>query len=347
MTSESLASKSVAVYGAPGHTGRFVVKELTRRGLRPVAVGRDEAKLAVAGLDDDVETRVAAIDDPESLDRALVDVAAIINCAGPFLDTAESVAAAALRRGIHYLDVTAEQASAQATFARFDEAARETGTVVIPAMGFYGGLADLLVTAIAAGLEALDDVRIVVALDSWHPTLGTRITGYRNTARRMIVADGQLCPVPEPPSELALELPEPFGRQELVEVPLTEVVLITHHLQVGQLHSYLNQPPLRDLHNPATPPPRVDESGRSPQLFLLEARVRCDGAVRQGVIRGQDIYAVTAPLVCEAAERILNGSVKRTGAVAPGEAFDAHQFLEALSPQELAIEIASEEWAIR
>ena len=50
MTSESLPTKSVAIYGAAGHTGHFVVAELTRRGLVPVAVGRDEAKLAVAGL---------------------------------------------------------------------------------------------------------------------------------------------------------------------------------------------------------------------------------------------------------------------------------------------------------
>jgi uncharacterized protein YbjT (DUF2867 family) len=315
------------------------VAELARRGLVPVAVGRDEAKLAVAGFGADVETRVASIDDPESLDPGLADAAAVINCAGPFLDTAGPVAAAALRRGIHYLDVTAEQASAQATFARFDKAARASGVLVIPAMGFYGGLGDLLVTAAAAGWKRVDDVRVVVALDSWHPTLGTRITGYRNTARRLIVADGQLLPVPEPPADLVVELPEPFGRQEIVEVPLSEVVTITRHLRVGQLHSYLNQAPLRDLHDPTTPPPRIDESGRSTQMFLVDVRLRRDAEVRYGIVRGQDIYAVTAPLVCEATERILNGSAKRTGAVAPGEAFDAQQFLAALSPHELTIEM--------
>jgi uncharacterized protein YbjT (DUF2867 family) len=116
------------VYGATGHTGRFVVAELERRGLVPVAVARDEAKLAVAGYGARrVETRAASIDDPGSLDRVFADVAAIVNCAGPFIDTAEAVAAAALRLGIHYLDVTAEQPSARATFERFDGAARESG----------------------------------------------------------------------------------------------------------------------------------------------------------------------------------------------------------------------------
>src|SRR5262249_4046924 len=164
-----------------------------------------------------------------------------------------------------------------------------------PRLGFYGGLADLLVTAAAADWERVDDVRVVVALDSWQPTLGTRRSGDRNTARRLIVADGRPRPVPEPPSELVLELPEPFGRQDLVEVPLSEVVTITRHLRVGALHSYLNQTPHRDLHDPTTPPPRIDESGRSPQLFLLEVRLRHDTEERRGIIRGRDIYAVTAP----------------------------------------------------
>jgi hypothetical protein len=209
----------------------------------------------------------------------------------------------------------------------------------MPAMGFYGGFADLLVTAATAAWESVDEVRIVVALDSWQPTLGTRITGHRNTARRLIVADGELRPISEPPRELLLELPEPFGRQQVVEVPLSEVVTITRHLRVGQLTSYINQLPLRDLQDPATPPPRIDESGRSTQVFLLEARVRRDTEVRHGVVRGRDIYAVTAPLVCEAVERILDGSAARSGAVAPGEAFDADEFLAALSPHELTLEI--------
>nr|BFE78905.1 hypothetical protein GCM10020093_015060 [Planobispora longispora] len=39
------AAETVAVYGATGHTGRFVVAELLRRGFVPVLVGRDAARL--------------------------------------------------------------------------------------------------------------------------------------------------------------------------------------------------------------------------------------------------------------------------------------------------------------
>jgi hypothetical protein len=56
--------------------------------------------------------------------------------------------------------------------------------------------------------------------------------------------------------------------------------------------------------------------------------------------RGVDIYAVTAALVCEAVDRILGGAVGQGGAFAPGELFDADDFLRALSPQELTFEPA-------
>jgi len=46
----------------------------------------------------------------------------------------------------------------------------------------------------------------------------------------------------------------------------------------------------------------------------------------------KDIYAVTAPLVVEAAQRLLSGQARKAdGALAPGELFDARAFLSALS----------------
>ena len=46
----------------------------------------------------------------------------------------------------------------------------------------------------------------------------------------------------------------------------------------------------------------------------------------------RNIYAITAPIVVEAAERILDGRFKATGVVAAGEVFDAQNFLRSLRP---------------
>jgi len=144
---QSNAKPTVAVFGAAGHTGRFVVTELLRRGIVPIAIARNLAALTSANFGDvEVTRRRASVDDVDALDRALDGARAVINCAGPFLETSDAVAAGALRSGIHYLDVTAEQPSVRATLDKYDMPAREAGIVVVPGMGFYGGFADLLVT---------------------------------------------------------------------------------------------------------------------------------------------------------------------------------------------------------
>ncbi len=337
----SVSSPSVAVFGAAGHTGRFVVTELLHRGITPIAIGRDAARLAAANwCEHEVICRLASLDDAVALDQALDGARAVINCAGPFLETADAVVAAALRAGIHYLDVTAEQASAHATLDKYDAAARHAGVAVIPAMGFYGGFADLLVTAVLGDWKHADTIEIMIGLDSWHPTRGTRITGARNTAQRVVVTNGRLAAVTSPPAERYWEFGDPLGRQAMVEVPLSEIILIERHVTTAELHNWLSRIALDDIHNPATPPPEAaDESGRSPQRFIVDVVVRRAGEEKRITARGRDIYAFSAPLVCEACMRLLESRFNNPGAQPPGAILDAKRVLSALVPDYLTVEM--------
>lgn len=335
-----MISRNVAVFGAAGHTGRFVVSELVRRGWTPVLSGRDATKLQeTARLHPGVqpEVRVASIDDTASLDKALAGAVAVINCAGPFLDTAAPLIEAALRARIHYLDVTAEQPSAMASFERFDDAAKDAGIVILPAMAFYGGLGDLLATVAMGDWDSADEVRVAIALDSWEPTRGTRITGQRNKARRFIFSNNQLTHLADPAPTASWNFPTPFGTLDVVELPFTETITISRHLRVPEIHAYLNLAPLRDVRDPNTPSPTsADASGRSTQTFLMDVIARKGSEERRATVSGRDIYAITAPIVVEAMERILDGRVKvAAGAVAAGEIFDARDFLDALSRENL------------
>ncbi len=334
------ATPTIAVLGASGHTGRFVVDELGRRGLPVVAVGRDAGRLeqAVPG----VPHRVALVDDPVALAEAFTGCDVVISCAGPFLDTADVAADAAIRAGAHYVDVTAEAASAAQTLARWDVPARDAGVSVVPAVSFFGGLADLLVTWATPGGQA-DEVDVAIALDSWHPTAGTRATGARNTAPRLMISGGELRPLPDPPRESTWHFEPPFGTLGVVELSLSELVLISRHVDVRELHTHINQAPLDDLHDASTPPPRgVDELGRSAQVFAVEARVRRGDTTRRVLASGQDIYAVTAPLVVEAAVRLARGDGS-PGAHAPGELFDPVDFLTSLAPHLQVRELAAQD----
>lgn len=53
-------------------------------------------------------------------------------------------------------------------------------------MAFYGGLGDLLATEAMERWAAADEICIAVALDSWQPTRGTRLTGQRNAGQHFI-----------------------------------------------------------------------------------------------------------------------------------------------------------------
>lgn len=338
---DSLSDRTIAVFGAYGHTGRFVVSELRHRGCTPVLCGRDPEKLAILGASHpELRVRVASIDDPDALDRALAGAAAVINCAGPFLDTASPLIEAALRARIHYLDLAAEQGAVIATFERFPEAAHDAGIAVIPAMAFYGGLGDLLATAAMGDWTGADEIRIAIALDSWLPTRGTRLTGARNTAKRLVVSGGSLQAIADPPPTRRWDFPAPFGTQEVVGLPLSEIITLSRHLQSPEIHAYMNLAPLQDLRDPDTPPPTpADASGRSSQKFLVDVVVRKSGEQRRAVAHGRDIYAVTAPLVVEAAVRVVAGLGKTTGVATAGEIFDARDFLGSLKREDLVVEI--------
>ena len=327
-------AQAVAVYGAAGHTGKFVVRELEHRGCAVVSIGRSHAPpFDEAHPQAWKEWRRASSDDPDALDEALRGAGAVINCAGPFIDTAPALIEAALRAGIHYFDITAEQRSVRQSLATFDEDARERGTVVVPALAFYGGLADLLAGAATRGASSAESIEIGVALEYWHPTAGTRKTGDRNTARRLVVAGGHLVPMPRPAPSREWAFPEPFGVQEVVAVPLSEIVTIRRHIAARAVCSYMNLAPLRDLEDPRTPPPTAsDASGHSSQRFVMDVRVTFGDRRTRIAAIGRDIYAVTAPIVVEGCLRVLEEPPAMGGAHAPAELFDADSFLAALAP---------------
>ena len=210
-------------------------------------------------------------------------------------------------------------------------------------MGFYGGFADLLATAAMGNWDGADEIVVAIALNSWHPTEGTRITGARNTVPRLTIVDGKLVPLAQPAAEVSRDYPQPFGPQAAIEIPFSEVMLIKQHLRTMQLHTYLNLAALRDIRDPNTSPPTAaDDTGRSSQVFLVEVSARREGATRKATASGRDIYAFTAPFICEAVARLLQGAVKGGGgARAPGAIFDAREYLGALAP-DLAFALAAD-----
>jgi hypothetical protein len=324
-------TNTVAVFGAYGHTGRFVVAELQRRGLTPIPIGRDAGRLAefAPGL----ETRVASADDPAALDQALKDADAVVNAAGPFATTAAPVIEAALRAGSPYVDVAAEIEANADTFTHFSDRARAAGVTVLPAMAFFGGLGDLLVTAAMGDWTAADEVHIAYGLSNWQPTAGTLAAGAvsrdRRAGQRVRFTGGRL-DYYSSESELPVldwDFPAPLGRRTvLAGFTMADVVTVPSHLAIPEVRTYMTSTAASDLAGGRTAP-----GGRVAETFVVDVIVRNGATERRLTATGRDIYAISAPLAVEAVQRILDGRTLTTGVASAGRLFDAPGFLAALS----------------
>jgi len=336
-------SRRVVLYGATGHTGGFVAAEMARRGWDSVLAGRDIKKLASVASRHGAEARRADLLRPGEVSALLSGAEAIINAAGPFGDTSPYLIEASLRTGIPYFDVTAEPFVAKELFETYASRAERAGTIVAPAFGFFGALGDLLVTAAKSDWQKVDSIDLAFALDRWRPTNGTRLAGARRAGRRLVLSGGRI-ELRDPAQAVprgTWRFARPFGEQPIIgEFSTVDVVTIARHVEVDSIATWINEAPIVDLTSPKpSGPEAVDESGRSAQQFTIEVVVRRGRQRRRASVSGRDIYAVTAPIVCEAVSWTLDGKTKTTGAVAAGEFLDAGHFLAALSPDALSFQL--------
>jgi hypothetical protein len=190
-----------------------------------------------------------------------------------------------------------------------------------------------------------DEISLAYALSSWKPTAGTRATiqtsKQRRAGQRLVYSNHRMEFRTGSAPTLEWKFSAPVGTQTVVaEFTTADSVTIPHHLKTAELRTYMTLAPLQDLSDPdLSSPTAVDESGRSSQTFLVEAVVRLGDAERRAIARGQDIYAITAPIVVEATQRVINLRSKETGVFAAGEIWDARDFLKALCPAHLSVEI--------
>ncbi|HEX2989726.1 MAG TPA: saccharopine dehydrogenase NADP-binding domain-containing protein, partial [Anaerolineales bacterium] len=123
------------IYGSYGYTGQLIVDLATREGLSPILAGRDEKQLRAQAGQYNLEYRAFSLDESAKLDRALLEVDAVLHCAGPFVHTHRAMADACLRTQRHYVDISGEIPGFEA-LAAMDAQAKEAGIMLLPGGGF-------------------------------------------------------------------------------------------------------------------------------------------------------------------------------------------------------------------
>jgi short subunit dehydrogenase-like uncharacterized protein len=132
----------VWILGGTGRSGRAIATELLSRGLSPILVGRDAARLQDAAAEHDaaaqpgIRTRtvVAASIEDMAAEIQGQQPAVVINTVGPFTTTAGPIARACLT-GSHYVDL-ANDLPAVAALLDLDQQAVAAGKTLVTGAGF-------------------------------------------------------------------------------------------------------------------------------------------------------------------------------------------------------------------
>jgi len=330
--------KQVGIYGAAGHTAKMVAAELLARGIMPILGGRNRAKQEAAALElKGAEIRIAHIDRPEELRYFLKGCTAVVNCAGPFAATAMPIASLAVEQGIHYLDFTTDASIVNSLHDELGKSAAARKLVIAPAIGFYGTLAELMVRASASNLTAADDVLIAYSVRGWKPTVGSLQAMAELGGRRGVHANGRFEVRTGEPRFQTFSFPEPVGQaQVMLDYPAPEVVTIPRYITTPTVRVMMTVATVKDLRN-APPPESVSDEDRAGTDYIVVTEVTAGDRIYRAVLRGGDIYRITAPIIGECVERALASRVRVYGVVSAAEAFDAQDMLRQVTRHGLTV----------
>lgn len=126
---------SILIYGANGYTGRLIVKVAAAQKLPIVLAGRHYHSIKHLAAAYKLPFRVFDLQDSVAIIEQMGDIKILINCAGPFPQTAPQLLAACLQTGTHYLDINGEIEQFE-WMKQQDDAAQKAGILVLPGVGF-------------------------------------------------------------------------------------------------------------------------------------------------------------------------------------------------------------------
>jgi len=339
-------NQQIAIVGATGYTGRLIIDELVNRGVSPLAVGRDPAKLAM--LPESVNSRVADATDPQVVRQNIEGIRAVASCVPAFVDHGHIVANAAIATGSHYIDITSDPRFVRRLFEDCDQPARSAKVAIVPGVGFSFAFGDMAADLAARALgKQPDTVEVAYMIGRQKPSSGTKRAGLRTISEPCYVwVGGRLVPKRIGQGGRRFSFLPPDGIAHAALWSSGEVVTVPRHTGAANVTVLMRMSRIAGLAFSAlshagpllrlgqlvigrgTDGPGEELRRRTHYLIVAEARAQTERT--RVVIEGSDVYGLTAAACAEALLRTSDPSFDRAGAQAPAEAFPPEQFLPAL-----------------
>jgi len=329
----------VAVVGATGVTGAFAFDEAERRGLAPIAIGRNAAKLEqfrkVRGLSAE-RLRIADVHDTKALERALTGVAVVISTVAPFSDHGFPVARVAAELGCGYTDSTGEGPFMQRLIDELDAVALSSGATLCTGNGAAAFIGD-------AAMRWITDRRsdssgaVLYDIRDYRPSYGTTESYLKHImpGGGALVRDGLVSFAPF--AAFSGRVAGVAGIHSVVPDPL----VISRYWRAQRIDGLFRAPgwlrpvvagatslllwkPLRNglLKLPLARWMAYDAAAdlRSTVTVIAEFRDAV-GAVRRRQLRGRAIYPLTGKVLVATAQAMLLAAHRPAGVRAASEMF--------------------------
>jgi saccharopine dehydrogenase (NAD+, L-lysine-forming) len=318
------------IYGATGYTGRLVATEAIAKGLDVMVAGRNAERVRDLAKSLGVPWRAMSLDERLQLDKAMSGTDAVLNLAGPFLQTARPVVESCLRTGTHYLDVAGEIGVFQ-TLHGYDSTARSRGVMVMPGVGFAVVASDCLAAYVVSKLPECRFLRLGVSYTNLF-SRGTLRTMFSLARERVSIRrDSRLTSVPVGRLERAFDYGEGerissavswadvFTAYYTTGVPNIEVYAEAGALERGlyQLGAWFAEPlrlapcqRLLDLQAYAWPEgPSAAERSAASRVIVADAEDRWRRRICARM-RTPDGYSFTCAATVAIAQRVLAGEIR-------------------------------------
>ena len=331
---------SLLVYGSYGYVGGLVAEEAVARGAEPILAGRDGDELREQSRELGRPVRRFDLADPSAVASAVEDVDCVLNCAGPFSNTAEPLVEGCLRTGTDYVDITGEIPVIERV-REYDGAAADAGVTLLPAVGFSAVPMDCLAAHLVERLP--DATHLALGAHTVRvPSVGTLRTVVEGIeSGGAVYRNGRLHYVPAAWRTREID----FGGKTRPAVTMPMGDVSTAHYTTGvpnvevyafapqpgrialKAHRYLAPllatPPVRETLKRFADLVREGPSARARRRGSAnvwgEARVDDERVVSR--LRTPDPYVVTVDAAVTAAERVLDGDAGE-GFRTPAGAFD-------------------------
>lgn len=307
--------KPVLIYGATGYTGRLIATHAHDRGLPIIVAGRNPDRVDALAATLGVPGRTFDLLGSGEVAAGLDGVAAVLNVAGPFRDTAETLMRASITSGVHYLDTTAEF-SVYALAESMGADAERAGVMVMSGVGWDVVPTDSLAVHTAARVTHADRIAIALRITGGFSRGSLASAAGIGDVGALVREAGKLTALPAPETRV-FDLGH--GEEEYALAPMGDLITARRSTGIENVRVYLRT-------DTGFPSPDVEASGPTPQeraqgrYAALAEVTGQNGEIARSVISTVTGYTFTQHSSVEIARRVAIGDHK-PGFQSPASAY--------------------------